>query len=79
MAPIPTDWHRPQPLLRQLLATTRRDIADRIGDPYLTDHDRWVLGQFQVFLGGSTPGPDPRVTRPQSTTTLRRARLGRTV
>jgi hypothetical protein len=45
------------------LAATHRHVIDRLADPYLTDHDRWVLGQFASFLDGKTPDPDPRVTR----------------
>ncbi len=40
---------------------TRRGVVERLADPYLTDHDRWVLGQFVRFLDGQTPDPDPRV------------------
>lgn len=42
---------------------TRRDLVERLADPYLTDHDRWVLGQFARFLGGRAPEPDPRAVR----------------
>jgi hypothetical protein len=45
--------------------TTRSGIIERMADPYLTDHDRWVLQQFARFLDGSTPDPDPRVERPR--------------
>ena len=41
---------------------TRRGVIERLADPYLTDHDRWVLGQFARFLDGLAPGPDPRAT-----------------
>ncbi len=43
----------------------RRGIVERLADPYLTEHDRWVLGQFERFLSGRTPGPDPRVREGQ--------------
>jgi hypothetical protein len=43
------------------LAETQRGIVERLADPYLTDHDRWVLRQFALFLSGTTPGPDPRM------------------
>lgn len=43
------------------MAATRRDVEARLVDPYLTDHDRWVLRQFVCFLGGRAPEPDPRV------------------
>ncbi len=50
--------HEPAEYLRH---ATHRGIIERLSDPYLTDHDRWVLGQFARFLEGQTPGPDPRV------------------
>lgn len=58
---------------------TQRGVVERLADPYLTDHDRWVLGQFARFLGGLAPAPDPRTTlvrsrRPLSSRT-RRANL----
>ena len=46
---------------QDVLAETQRGIVERLADPYLTDHDRWVLRQFALFLSGITPGPDPRV------------------
>ena len=49
-------------------SSTRDGVIERLADPYLTEHDRWVLRQFAQFLGGAAPGPDPRVTptsRPQ--------------
>ena len=46
-----------------LLALTRRGLMERLTDPYLTDHDRWVLQQFACFFSGATPEPDPRVAR----------------
>ena len=39
---------------------TRRGVLERLTDPYLTEHDRWVLEQFARFLDGRAPGPDPR-------------------
>lgn len=39
---------------------THRGIIERLADPYLTDHDRWVLGQFARFVSGRAPEPDPR-------------------
>jgi hypothetical protein len=45
---------------------TRRGVLERLTDPYLTDHDRWVLGQFARFLDGQAPGPDPRAIQPRS-------------
>ena len=46
-----------------MIVSTRRDVVERIADPYLTDHDRWVLRQFAAFLSGATPDPDPRSAR----------------
>lgn len=45
------------------LVVTRRGVIARLADPFLTTHDRWVLGQFAAFLSGRAPGPDPRVVR----------------
>lgn len=48
--------------------TTREGVIERLTDPYLTEHDRWVLRQFAQFLSGVAPDPDPRVvptSRPQ--------------
>jgi hypothetical protein len=52
------------------LAVTRLGLVERLGDPYLTDHDRWVLRQFAQFLAGVAPGPDPRVVRARATRPL---------
>jgi hypothetical protein len=48
---------------QETIVTTQRGVVARLADPYLTDHDRWVLRQFARFLGGRAPGPDPRVVR----------------
>ena len=56
-----TDPHAVGGLVQHSVEATRRDVIARLADPYLTDHDRWVLGQFASFLGGQAPGPDPRV------------------
>ena len=48
--------------LNERYRVTRRGVIERLADPYLTEHDRWVLGQFARFLGGQVPEPDPRVT-----------------
>jgi hypothetical protein len=62
-------------------AVTHRGVIERLADPYLTDHDRWVLGQFARFLSGRAPGPDPRAVRlrsrlqPPSNSRVRRANL----
>jgi hypothetical protein len=52
------------------LALTRLGVVERLADPYLTDHDRWVLRQFAQFLAGVAPGPDPRVVRARATRPL---------
>ena len=49
---------------------THRGVIQRLADPYLTDHDRWVLGQFARFLEGCAPDPDPRVVPARSTRPL---------
>lgn len=54
-----------------LLALTRRGLIERLADPYLNDHDRWVLRQFAAFFGGVTPEPDPRVVRVRPVRPLR--------
>ena len=36
-------------------ATVQRALVARLADPYLTDHDRWVLCQFATFLSGIAP------------------------
>ena len=47
-------------LADDIVASTRRGVIERMADPYLTDHDRWVLRQFALFLSGITPAPWPR-------------------
>jgi len=60
---------------RDIVLATHRGVIERLADPYLTDHDRWVLGQFARFLSGETPDPDPRVRQARPTEPLyRRAR-----
>lgn len=49
--------------LAAALTVTRLGVVARLADPYLTDHDRWVLGQFARFLAGMTAAPDQRVAR----------------
>jgi hypothetical protein len=44
----------------ELVIATRRGLSERLLDPFLTDHDRWVLRQFARFLSGVAPEPDPR-------------------
>ena len=46
-----------------IIGATRRGLSERLSDPYLTDHDRWVLRQFGRFLSGIAPEPDPRALR----------------
>jgi len=41
------------------LTATKRGVIERMADPYLTDHDRWVLRQFANFLSRLTPNPYP--------------------
>jgi len=55
---------------RETYAITHRGVMARLADPYLTDHDRWVLGQFARFLSGRAPGPDPRAVRERPTRPL---------
>mgnify|MGYP001816677419 FL=1 len=47
----------------ELVSATRRSVSERLADPYLTDHDRWVLRQFGRFLSGITPEPRTRTLR----------------
>ena len=47
-------------LADDMVASTRRGVIERMADPYLTDHDRWVLRQFANFLSRLTPDPYPR-------------------
>lgn len=39
----------------EVIADTRRHLSERLSDPYLTDHDRWVLLQLGRFLSGIRP------------------------
>jgi hypothetical protein len=55
--------------LEDELAAARHGVVARLADPYLTEHDRWVLGQFERFLAGVTPSPDPRVARDRARAT----------
>jgi len=48
-------WNR-----EEVVSATTRGISERLTDPYLTAHDRWVLQQFAKFLSGTAPEPDPR-------------------
>jgi hypothetical protein len=49
--------------LATALAVTRLGVVARLADPYLTEHDRWVLDQFARFLAGMTQAPDQRIAR----------------
>lgn len=37
----------------------RRDLAERLTDPCMTEQDRFVLRQFAKFLSGVAPDPRP--------------------
>jgi len=56
------------------LSATRLGVVQRLADPYLTDHDRWVLRQFARFLGGLAPEPDLRVVAVRTERPLRTQR-----
>ena len=58
--------------IRDAYRVTQRGVTERLADPYLTDHDRWVLGQFARFLSGLTPEPDPRAVRARTRRNSRR-------
>ncbi len=58
----PNGPHAGTPEFEDIVSITRRGVSARLSDPYLTDHDRWVLQQFRRFLGGIAPEPDPRVS-----------------
>ena len=60
--PQPTGNPRSERPLEEHYRVTREGVVARLADPYLTEHDRWVLRQFARFLGGRAPAPDPRVT-----------------
>jgi hypothetical protein len=54
---VPTDALRVSEFrIKDAYRVTQRGVTERLADPYLTDHDRWVLGQFARFLSG----PDAR-------------------
>jgi hypothetical protein len=63
--------------LAAALAVTRLGVVARLADPYLTEHDRWVLGQFARFLAGMTPAPDQPVARPRARVPQALASAGR--
>jgi hypothetical protein len=71
MDPQPHATDPADPGARAALDATRQGLTDRLDDPYLTEHDRWVLRQFASFLGGVTPGPDPRARRARPVSPLR--------
>ena len=56
-------WGTEETSSNDIVSTTRRGISARMDDPYLNDHDRWVLRQFGRFLSGLAPEPDPRAPR----------------
>jgi hypothetical protein len=59
--PQPTGYLRSDRRLRERYRVTHSGVVERLADPYLTEHDRWVLLQFARFLSGQAPEPDPRV------------------
>jgi hypothetical protein len=63
--------------LAAALAVTRLGVMARLADPYLTEHDRWVLGQFARFLAGMTTAPDQRAARPRARVPQALASAGR--
>jgi hypothetical protein len=63
-------------LAEDLLASTRQGVVERMADPYLTDHDRWVLRRFDLFLGGLTPAPYPRPVQAGPAKLRQRRRAG---
>jgi hypothetical protein len=77
--PQPTGHHRAEHQLEECYRVTRQGVIERLADPFLTEHDRWVLCQFAHFLSGRTPDPDPRVPSRQPTpglhTRVRRSTL----
>ena len=62
-----TDVHERISNAREPVAATAGDvlhrIQDRLADPCLNSRERWALGQFAQFLGGSAPEPDRRDER----------------
>ena len=65
--------------IRELMASTRQGITARLSDPYLTEHDRWVLRQFDHVLAGSAPDPDPRAVSARIDHASRDGSMRRTV
>jgi len=57
----PTGYRQAERPLEECYRVTHDGIIERLTDPYLTEHDRWVLSQFARFLSGQAPEPDPRV------------------
>jgi hypothetical protein len=74
-----TEYPQAEGQLEDCYRVTRDGIIERLTDPYLTEHDRWVLHQFARFLAGQVPDPDPRVTprrpAPRLLTRVRRSTL----
>jgi hypothetical protein len=66
MSGTPDTLQAIDPRHQETIALTQSGVVARLADPYLTEHDRWVLRQFARFLGGGTPDPDPRVVRVRS-------------
>jgi hypothetical protein len=63
MSPQPNDPDSERGDAEDIASATSRGISQRLSDPHLTDHDRWVLRQFGRFLSGIAPEPDPRAPR----------------
>jgi hypothetical protein len=62
----------PDGYLHELMVSARGSVAARMSDPYLTDHDRWVLQRFGDFLAAVTLAPDRRAISRQSERGLHR-------
>lgn len=49
----------PDHSIEEAIAMVRRQVDSRIEDPFMTAHDRWVLGRFADFLGALALPPRP--------------------
>lgn len=72
----PTEAGPDDQALHELFGSTRLGVVERLADPYLTSHDRWVLRQFAMFLSGVAPEPDLRGLRVTERKLPVRPRLG---
>lgn len=68
--PQPTGYRSSDRRLKERYRVTHSGVVERLADPYLTEHDRWVLLQFARFLSGQAPDPDPRVATRRSPTSM---------